>query len=103
MVLRKTCVASLRAYQRAGRKGSPREQLNEEFRTARKRLRLAIRMAQEASWQKLIDSIEADPWGLAYRIVTKKIGYAPADVEAISRKVLITDGLFPMMPPPRTE
>lgn len=44
--LRNACVKSLRAYQRAGRKGLPRESLGDIFRVAKKRLYIAIRVAQ---------------------------------------------------------
>lgn len=59
--LRKSCIASFRAYQQAGRRGAARVHLMEGFRAARKLLRVAIRKAQEVAWRKLVDSVEADP------------------------------------------
>lgn len=51
--LRKSCVASLRACQRADRRGLSRDHLKEAFRVSRKALRLAIRKAQESAWREL--------------------------------------------------
>lgn len=39
--------------------------------------------------------MEADPWGLAYKVVTKKIGGARPGVEAMGREAEIAERLFP--------
>lgn len=67
-------MSSLPRYQRAGRMGVPRDHLREEFREAKRVLRVTIRKAQEESWRKLVEAIEVNPWGLGYKIVTKKLG-----------------------------
>lgn len=93
-------MSALRRYQRAGRSGAPREPLREEFREARRLLRKTIRKAQEDAWLKLVEAVEADPWGLRYRIVTRKLDGKPADAEAAGREVEIAKGLFPSPAPP---
>lgn len=55
---------------------------------------MAIKTAQEASWKQLVETVEADPWGLPYKIVVKKIGGAPGGVEALGREDAIVRGLF---------
>lgn len=98
--MRKSGIVSLRACQRAGRRGEPRERLKEEFKAARQLLRKTIRKAQEAAWRELLESVEADPWGRAYIIVTKKIGGSPPGAEAVGREIQIADGLLPTATPP---
>lgn len=51
------------------------EECREEHQTAReaiKALRLAVRNKENA-WKALCDSVDQDPWGLPYRLVTKKL------------------------------
>lgn len=98
--IRKACIAALRAYQRDGRRWWPREHLKETFKSAKLLLRLTIRKAQEAAWRRLVDTVEADPWGRAYKIVTRKIGGSPPGAESAGREMTIVDGLFPSRIPP---
>lgn len=98
--LRRTCTTALRVYQRAGRRGLPRDHLREDFRSARKNLLKEIRRAQEAAWRDLVESVETDPWGRTFKIVTRKLGGAPAGAESAGRERAIVDGLFPTVPPP---
>lgn len=44
----------------------------EAAKAARKKLRNEIRRSKERGWRSLCDSLEGDPWGLAFRIVTNK-------------------------------
>lgn len=80
--MRRESNSALRAYQRAGRRNAPRNHLQLEFRQARKKLRTTIRKAQEAAWCRLVEGVEADPWGLGYRIVSRRIRGRPAGAEA---------------------
>jgi len=34
---------------------------------------VAFRRSNEASWIKLCEEVETDPWGLPYTLVTKKL------------------------------
>lgn len=98
--LRILCIASLRAYQRAGRRGLPRNPVREEFKASRKNLCVSIPKVQKAAWRDLVGSVERDPWGRTYRIVTRKLGSSSSEAEAVGRERLIVDGLFPTVPPP---
>lgn len=98
--MRKSCTVSLRAYQRAGRRGEPRERLTEIFRSAGQLLCRIIKKAQDAAWRDLVNSVEMDPWGRAYKIVTRKIGGSLPGRESAGRELAIADGLFPSITPP---
>jgi len=55
---------------------------HEAYRAKRKELRNAIRDAQYKSWAELCKSVDDNPWGLPYKVVTKKIGHRRPGVEA---------------------
>lgn len=40
-------------------------------------MRIAIRRSQDNCWRNLIDEVDKNPWGAAYRIVMNKIGKRP--------------------------
>lgn len=44
-----------------------------ELRGARKDLKKSIAKVKDSAWPELIDSIDEDPWGRPYKIVTKKL------------------------------
>lgn len=90
-----------RAFQRSVRRRdelATREALLLGYRAKRKDLRKAIRDAQEKSWSDLCKAVEDDPWGLPYRIVSRKIGRTRPGVEARGREEQIADHLFPDLP-----
>lgn len=102
--LRRSTVKARRAAQRSARRRDPREQtdvLRAAYTEARKALRDAIRAAQANSWAELCRSVDNDPWGLPYRVVTKKISRKRPGVEARGREDSIADHLFP--DPPATD
>lgn len=43
------------------------------YREARKILRIAITRSKAACWKQLIQSVEEDPWGKPYKLVTRKL------------------------------
>lgn len=43
------------------------------FRKARKDFKLEIKKAKEACWDRMLSTLEADPWGRPYRIVLRKL------------------------------
>ncbi|XP_051163763.1 uncharacterized protein LOC127283122 [Leptopilina boulardi] len=67
--LRKACFRARRTYTRS--KGDPL--LKEAFKEAKKNLSKEIRASRRRSWKDLIEDVEKDPWGLAFKIVTKKL------------------------------
>jgi len=98
--LRRSCFAAKRAYQRAARRRERErsESLKTEYRQSRKQLTAAIRSAQRSCWEEICDAVESDPWGLPYRIVTKKIATHPPGLEAKGREAQIANHLFPASP-----
>lgn len=98
--MRRAVIAARRRYQRAGRRADmpDREAAFKVYNRVRKELRLAIRKAQERSWQELCKAVESDPWGVPYKIVTKRLGRRnPVIDEPVITQ--IARGLFPALHP----
>lgn len=96
--LRRASIAARRRYQRAGRRQdiAGRATALAEYNEARKRLRLAIRKSQEDSWRELCNSVENDPWGVPFRLVTKKLGHRSPVMDNNTAST-IARGLFPAL------
>lgn len=74
--LRRKCMEARRAAQRRRRRddgGRVYEVLQSHFKAVRKQLKIAIRGSKRQSWVELCRSIDEDPRGLPYRLVTKKL------------------------------
>lgn len=71
--LRKESLKARRRYQKALRR-SLAEGEKKSYKDAKKNLRIAIRRSQDNCWRNLIDEVDQNPWGAAYRIVMNKIG-----------------------------
>lgn len=97
--LRRAAIAARRSYQCTGRRANTggREETFDVYNQARKVLRVAIRKAKEASWRKLCESLDSDPWGVPYRLVTKRLGHRLPAIEE-PRLSNIARGLFPVLP-----
>jgi len=98
--LRMIAIAARRAHQRAGRRSpaSSREPERESYNRARLDLKHAIRRSQEKSWQELCLSVENDPWGVPYKLVSKRLGRRAPDLDCDSVD-RVTRGLFLSSPP----
>ncbi|KAL4119777.1 hypothetical protein QTP88_012549 [Uroleucon formosanum] len=98
--LRAKCIRNRRIYlivvKRQGPNGSTAERI--AFREARKALRASIRKSQKLSWAALCTSVNNDPWGVPYRIVSGRLSRQPPGISAIRREKEIADHLFPTMP-----
>lgn len=96
--LRRTCLRLRRKAQRANNRVEA-SVLSLEHKTAKKALRLAIRRSKATQWRRLAEEVNADPWGLGYKIVTKKLGAMaprpPMDAETMAH---IVNALFPTHP-----
>ncbi|XP_060835960.1 uncharacterized protein LOC132918621 [Rhopalosiphum padi] len=93
-----------RSYHRAARRRESHEQLDVHrtaYKVKRKVLRQAIRSSQTKCWSDLCRSVDSDPWGLPYKIVTKHIGRRRPGIEARGMESEIADHLFPN--PPATD
>lgn len=73
--LRKESFQARRKFQKARKRRRPEECREEQLasREAAKRLRTEIRRSQERCWADLCRQVDKDPWGLPYKIVTKKL------------------------------
>jgi hypothetical protein len=49
----------------------------EDYREKRRALQQEIQIAKARSWMELVESVESDPWGRPYRLVTKKLRPPP--------------------------
>jgi hypothetical protein len=75
--LRRECALARRRLQRARRKRRCDEEeishCYEGYREKRRALQQEIQNAKARSWMELVESVESDPWGRPYRLVTKKL------------------------------
>ncbi|XP_015609342.1 uncharacterized protein LOC107274591, partial [Cephus cinctus] len=95
--LRSVCLRARRKAQRASRAdATTKDELLRTYKMAKKNLTIEIKRSKEACWKDLLTSVEADPWGLPYRIVMKRLGghQIPATKDPEELKVIIED-LFP--------
>jgi len=98
--LREECNKTRRRVKK-GHLQPDQDQRREEFRRARKELKVAIRDSKRNSWNNLCKQVETDPWGLPYKLVTKKlVGRRPIPgLSAPGRVESIVDALFPREEP----
>lgn len=99
--LRRESLRYRRTYQRAVGRGDPTQQvikLRQDFKAKRKELGTAIRKAQQKCWAELCCAVDTDPWGIPYRVVTKRLGRSRPGLEARGRECAIADQLFPKLP-----
>ena len=68
-VLRQKCPQERRRFTRS--KGDPL--LREAYKKAKLALRQGIKKSRRQCWKDLIREVEKDPWGLAFKIVTKRL------------------------------
>ena len=68
-VLRRKCLATRRIFSPS--KGD--SLLHEAWKIAKSALRLGIKKSRLQCWKDLIGDVEKDPWGLAFKIVTKRL------------------------------
>lgn len=75
--------------------------MDDKVREARGTLKAAIMKVEASVWDKLLGSLDADPWGRPYRIVTKKLKKSsPLTCEQLRPQTVqrIVDSLFPNHP-----
>jgi Reverse transcriptase (RNA-dependent DNA polymerase)/Endonuclease-reverse transcriptase len=74
------------------------ERARGEYEAKRKAVRKMIRAAKERAWKVLVNELEEDVWGRAYRIVMGKIGGSDVCMLNQEDKVRIACELFPRHP-----
>ncbi|KAG8233230.1 hypothetical protein J437_LFUL012435 [Ladona fulva] len=96
--LRRNCLKLRRKAQRA-RRGAKGIDYSSEHKSARKELRIAIKRSKFRCWKALCDEVNADPWGLGYKIATQKIGALGSVGTMTAREMQkVVDELFPTHP-----
>ncbi|XP_062123233.1 uncharacterized protein LOC133836657 [Drosophila sulfurigaster albostrigata] len=93
--LRRACLRARRKMTRARSRSSATAEI-EEHKEARKRLKLAIVHSKKSKWEELRNDINTNPWGLGYKIVTRKLG-AQRPTPELNENVMasIVNTLFP--------
>ena len=76
--MRASCVRARRRFLKARRRRRTRDEEEisrcyEDYRKTRRALQREIKIAKARSWDELIESVDSDPWGRPYRIVTRKL------------------------------
>lgn len=98
---RKECIAARRRYTRARKKGRAFPEILaqrwDEYKSARRALKLEINKSKKREWDKLCEEVERDVWGKPYKIVTKRLGKAKAAVPAEMIENIV-EHLFPRRP-----
>lgn len=96
---------SLRTRRRAQRARNRRNAtiLNTEHRGTKKRLCRAIRQSKLRCWEQLCREVDMDPWGLGYKIVTRRLGSVkPTQLLDARTTERVVDELFPVHEPRET-
>ncbi|KAI5745079.1 hypothetical protein M8J76_008121 [Diaphorina citri] len=97
--LRKECNRKRRRYTRNVRRCTieQSEQLYNEYREARSLMNLEIVKSKKRCWSEICEDLNRDIWGLAYKIVTRKIGRKSPEIPPNIRQAVI-ESLFPNHP-----
>lgn len=93
--LRKRCLTLRRIAQRAINRVDANQKMT-VYKLAKRQLRRSINFSRVNCWKKLIKDIDEDPWGLGYKLVTKKLG-AQSQVNKMNASTMnrIVRTLFP--------
>jgi len=103
--LRRSSVLLRRSYDRTRRARNSRsraariEETLEAYNAAKQALRAAIKAAKARAWEKLILTLDQDPWGRPYSIVMKKLkGGAPPTTKILDPQFVqqVVATLFPV-------
>ncbi|XP_033229068.1 uncharacterized protein LOC117180687 [Belonocnema kinseyi] len=91
--LRRECIICRRTATRKRATGV------QTYKAAKKELNKAIKKSKRQSWGKLREEVDDDPWGLGYKIVTRKLGSLSASASMGAETMRhIVDVLFPTHP-----
>ena len=103
--IRKKCLwLRCRAQRKKKRKPAEAAERAAEYLQAKKVLNKAIKESKNCKWQDLRKEVNNDPWGLGYRIVTRKLGNFMLDgAQDAETMDSIVNTLFPAHPLRREE
>lgn len=97
--LRRKAMRCSRRVARSKGNAARRMEVLEEYKMARKALRMAIKRSKTAAWMELLQTLEEDPWGRPYKIVLNKLRpAAPPLTETLDIKFVedVISTLFPI-------
>jgi len=99
--LRSEYLAARRVYIKLRRKGNNKciETAKNKIRKARKKINKSILKAKDDCWKELLATLEADLWGMPYKIVTRKLissGRSICKSLTCRGMRIVVDGLFPI-------
>ena len=95
-VKRQECLYNRRTMLRLGKKGGASDAhkvATIDYKTSKKELNKAIRVAKDEKWKEILEEVENDVWGQGYRIVTGKFSQKEAIPSDL--KLQIAKELFP--------
>lgn len=93
--LRKRCLSLRRQYTRARKQGpSVAEEFRLVYAEARRVLRKEIAERKRSCWRELCAELDADPWGRAYKIATKRMRRSQPKMEEAEVSAIVKH-LFP--------
>lgn len=102
--LRKQTNKRRRKAQRATRRNSTdKNELVREFKVARKELRNAIRNSKEQKWREFCATLDNNPWGRPYLVVTRRLKGMKSTPIPEDMMGKIVENLFVVAPPAGTE
>ncbi|XP_046736548.1 uncharacterized protein LOC124405569 [Diprion similis] len=93
--LRRECVSARRRAQRARAKSREADASMAAYRTAKRDLRNEIKASKARCWEELLQAVDEDPWGLPYKLVTKKLGVLRQPDDPVTVENILTE-LFPV-------
>ena len=100
-ICRKACLSERRRLTRArGKKNSDLRAIrlaNTKYKVAKKALKKSISRAQKEKWSELLETVNKDPWGKAYNVVTGKLQGRAANPDGLER-LRVAQSLFPTHP-----
>lgn len=71
--LRQTAVKWGRRVHRKHSSAEHRAEIEAEYKSARQALKKGIRKAKEKAWDELLQTLQEDPWGKAYKVVLNRL------------------------------
>ena len=99
--IRRQCLEYRRKVTRARRKTGNKEitKIDVLYKQAKKKLQKTIGKSKSEKWKDLSREVNNEPWGLGYRIVTRKLGVlSTSDTMDPATMDRILDHLFPTHP-----
>jgi len=98
------CIAKLHRCRARGQYSASEEESATSainaYKEARKGLKTAIAQSKKRCWNELLETIDRDPWGKPFKLVTRRLRSPPSTSKMERKSVLrITDVLFPLHTP----